>query len=143
MDSNDTGDGHIIRYDPPKEETELFVTFTPDGVMHGKLTNDDMIPLTDPATGEVEIVFADNAPEDIRAFDEAYCACRSIFLARRQRYGSHLEKHIKYHEGLVYAKAVRACHDHEHDRSIDKDTLIDAINFQLFLLSMYLQEEQS
>lgn len=76
--------------------------------------------------------------EDITAYNKATNLCRAVFLERREQYGSHIENSKRFpelHKSGLYEKSARFIQNCENDECFKKDTLIDIINFGLFLLS--------
>ncbi len=76
--------------------------------------------------------------DDIMFYENAFAECRQIFLSRRTQYGNHLENAKRFpteHEDALNLKACRVIRDHEAHAGIDKDTLIDIVNYAIAMLS--------
>jgi hypothetical protein len=81
---------------------------------------------------EVEL----DSQTEIDAYNSVIDKCRDIFLDR-QVHGSFIENAINFpkeHECGLYEKCVRAIRNIESNEPVKNDTLIDLINYAVFVL---------
>ncbi len=75
---------------------------------------------------------------DVTAFFDVLKEERRVFLERRLKYGSHLDKAQRfpeYHSTAIYQKCVRLITMYEHGDELDRDTLLDLAAYCAMLIS--------
>jgi len=80
----------------------------------------------------------DPVPDDILSFDRIQLVKRTIFMERREKYGSHLDNAKRFpleHINGLYLKCTRIIRMVESHANIDEDTLLDLSNYADLILS--------
>lgn len=108
-----------------------------EGKVHEVLPQYFAVPLSQNDDWEQQPPSVEPLP-DVVAFFDVLKEKRTVFLARRNKYGDHLDKAKRfpaYIAAEIYTKCVRLIGMYERDEELDHDTLLDLSNYCDMLMS--------